>query len=213
MSTAKLYAKCLTALEVNATLHADAQRFSPTPLHWKLIEATDSRNGLSHLSTDPTRLQDLAIVLHVETGLIAHKSPAVLDTVDPWSLLTAANWAARDVVRVSRKAINTSWYSKHLKRSAVERPSNKRIRMKLRFSIEGLPALRARVVKNAKNWAATQTFWDKYPETDEDKKILKDYADLMARRHLWEDKAIAEHLKKNPIYDLITGEIRKDIET
>lgn len=85
--------------------------------------------------------------------------------------------------------------------------------MKLRFSIEGLPALRARAVKNAKNWAGTQTFSDKYPETDEDKKIRKDYADLMARRHRWEDKAIAEHLKKNPIYDLITGEIRKDIET
>lgn len=211
MSTAKLYAKCLTALEINAALHADAQRFSPTPLHWKLIEATDSHHGLSH-TTIPVSLPNLAIILHVETGLIAHKSPAVLDAVDPWSVLTAATWSARDVIRVSRKAINTSWYSKHLMRSAVERPSNKRIRMKLRFSIEGLPALRARAVKNAKNWAATQTFWDKYPETDEDKKILKDYADLMARRHLWEDKAIAEHLKKNPIYDLITGEIRKDIE-
>lgn len=212
MSTAKLYAKCLTALEINAALHADAQRFSATPLHWKLIEATDSHHGLSH-TTVPVSLPHLAIILHVETGLIAHKSPAVLDAVDPWSLLTAANWGARDVIRVSRKVINTHWYAKHLKRSAVERPSNKRIRMKLRFSIEGLPALRARAVKNAKNWAGTQTFSDKYPETDEDKKIRKDYADLMARRHLWEDKAIAEHLKKNPIYDLITGEIRKDIET
>lgn len=101
MSTAKLYAKCLTALEINAALHADAQRFSAAPLHWKLIEATDSHHGLSH-TTVPVSLPNLAIILHVETGLIAHKSPAVLDAVDPWSLLTAANWGARDVIRCSR---------------------------------------------------------------------------------------------------------------